>query len=155
MKVEANSSQEYLDQLPDDRRQIISDLRMIILQNLPTGVEEAMNYGMIGFVIPHSVYPKGYHCNPKLPLPFMAIASQKNHIALYQNCIYIDKQLNEWFIREYIQINGKKPDMGKGCIRFRNINNIPFGLIAELTRKTTVKEYITRYEDGIKSNKKS
>ena len=153
MKIEANSPSEYLNQLPDDRKLLISKLRAVILQNLPEGVEEAMSYGMIGFVIPHSVYSKGYHCNPKLPLPFMAIASQKNHIALYQNCIYIDQKLNDWFISEYTRIIGRKPDMGKGCIRFKHENDIPFELIAELTRKTTVKEYIKRYEDGLKSSK--
>jgi len=155
MKIDANSPQEYLNQLAENRKQVMSDLRMTILQNLPEGIEEEMSYGMIGFVIPHSVYPGGYHCNPKLPLPFMGIASQKNHIALYQNCIYVDQGLNDWFISEYAKLTNKKPDMGKGCIRFKYTDDIPYELIAELTRKTNVEKYIERYEDGLKSRKKS
>lgn len=151
MKIEANSSQDYLNQLPEDRKQAISNLRTIILGNLPEGIEEAMSYGMIGFVIPHSVYPPGYHCNPELPLPFIAIASQKNHIVLYHNCIYVDQELKAWFSCEYTKRTNKKPDVGKGCIRFKKADDIPYDLIAELTRKSNVDEYVKLYETGFKS----
>lgn len=135
MKIVANSPEEYIDQLPDDRKQAMTKLRQTILDNLPKGFEETMSYGMIGYVVPHSIYPDGYHCNPKLPLPFINIASQKNFIALYHSGIYADNKLLEWFKNEYPKHCKSKLDMGKSCIRFKKVEQIPFDLIAQLTKK--------------------
>ena len=145
MKIVANSPEHYIDQLPDDRKKAMTKLRKIILDNLPKGFEEAMNYGMIGYVVPHSVYPDGYHCDPKLPLPFMSIASQKNFIALYHSGIYADKNLPEWFKNEYPKHSKLKLDMGKSCIRFKKADQIPLRLIVELTTKMSPAKWIKTY----------
>jgi uncharacterized protein YdhG (YjbR/CyaY superfamily) len=119
MKIAANTVDEYINQLPEDRRQALSKLRKIILENLPDGFVEELNYGMPGYVVPHSIYPAGYHCDPKVPLPFMSFASQKNHISFYHSGIYADPNLLEWFTQEYPKHSNSKPDMGKSCIRFK------------------------------------
>ena len=150
MKIVANSPEHYIDQLPDDRKKAMTKLRKIILDNLPKGFEEAMNYGMIGYVVPHSVYPDGYHCDPKLPLPFMSIASQKNFIALYHSGIYADKNLPEWFKNEYAKHSKLKLDMGKSCIRFKKIENITYDLIGELVTKMGLDEWVEIYEANFK-----
>jgi hypothetical protein len=123
------------------------------LNNLPKGFEEQMSYGMLGYVVPHSIYPEGYHCNPKLPLPFMNIASQKNFIALYHMGIYAIPELLEWFTSEYPKHSSQKLDIGKSCIRFKKLDQIPFDLIAELAGKMTVEDWINCYETQIKSRK--
>ena len=114
----------------------------IILKNLPKGFKEGMGYGMMGYVVPHSTYPKGYHCNPVLPLPFMSIGSQKNFVAIYHMGIYANPKLLKWFVDEYTKANVGKLDMGKSCIRFKKMENIPYNLIGELCTKITVDEWI-------------
>jgi uncharacterized protein YdhG (YjbR/CyaY superfamily) len=150
MKIEADSPEEYITKVPEKRIAAIQRLRETIKQNLPEGFEETMSYGMIGYVIPHSKYPAGYHCNPSLPLPFMNIASQKNFLAIYHFGIYANQDLYDWFVNEYKKAMGKKPDMGKSCIRFKNPDLIPFELIGELSRKMSPEEMIESYESNIR-----
>ena len=150
MKIEANSPQEYLEKVPEERKEALKKLRSVIKKNLPEGFEEAMSYGMIGYVVPHSIYPDGYHCDPSLPLPFMNLASQKNYIAVYHSGIYANKDMYNWFVEEYRKETGKKPDMGKSCIRLKNLDKIPFDLIAELSSKITPQEWINTYEQSIR-----
>ncbi|MBD3225210.1 MAG: DUF1801 domain-containing protein [Caldithrix sp.] len=150
MQSNAETPELYIEDLPDDRKPVIQKLRAIILDNLPAGFAESMNYGMIGYVVPHSVYPPGYHCNTQQPLPFMNLASQKNYIALYHMGIFADSTLHEWFTQQYINQTGKKPDMGKSCIRFKNLKNIPFDLIGELAGKMSSQKWIEIYESNIK-----
>ncbi len=146
MQVEANNPEEYIFQLPEERQAVIKKLRNIILENLPAGFSEIISYGMIGYVVPHSKYPKGYHTDPEQPLPFINIASQKNHIAVYHMGLVADRVLLEWFKKEYPKHSKTKLDMGKSCIRFKNPANIPYSLIGELVSKTTVNEWINTYE---------
>ncbi len=150
LKTAANSPDEYIDKLPEDRKQAMGKLRKAIRNNLPKGFEETLTYGMIDYVVPHSIYPNGYHCNPKLPLPFMNIASQKIFIAVYHMGLYADQKLLNWFVQEYPKHCTAKLDMGKSCIRFKKMDQIPFDLIAELTKKVTVKEWVETYENLIK-----
>ncbi len=150
MQSTATSTEEYFETLPDDRKGAMKELRKVILENLPFGFSEEMSYGMIGYVVPHSIYPSGYHCDPKLPLPFINLASQKNFIALYHMGIYADKEILKWFIAEYPKHSPTKLDMGKSCIRFKNPEQIPFKLIAELLRKVSVKDWIEVYESEIR-----
>jgi hypothetical protein len=145
MQSKATSPQAYIDSLPADRKQPMSELRKVLLKNLPKGFSEVMSYGMIGYVVPHSLFPAGYHCNPKDPLPFLCIASQKNYVALYHMGIYGDPQLLKWFTTEYAKHTKAKLDMGKGCIRFKKPDEIPFTLIGELATKMTPQEWIDRY----------
>lgn len=151
MKYEANSPEEYIAQIPEDRKPVLSKMRAVVLANLPKGFEETMSYGMIGYVVPHSIYPDGYHCTPELPLPFMNIASQKNFVALYHAGIYGNKELLEWFQKEYPKHCKRKLDMGKSCIRFKYMDDIPYKLIEELTQKLSVQEWIDIYESAIKT----
>ncbi|WP_026902496.1 DUF1801 domain-containing protein [Pedobacter glucosidilyticus] len=137
---------EYIAQLPLERQEVMQKLRTTILGNLPEGYTEEMSYGMIGFVVPHSLYPNGYHCDPKLPLPFISLASQKNFIALYHMGLYADENLLQWFKEAYPQHSKAKLDMGKSCIRFKKISEIPFTLIAELVQKMSVKDWVKIYE---------
>ena len=150
MKITADSPTGYIAQLPEDRKGPIQKLRSIILKNLPEGFEETMSYGMIGYVVPHSVYPAGYHCDPKLPLPFMNVASQKNYIAVYHSGIYADKNLLDWFVQEYPKHCKRKLDMGKSCIRFKYMDDIPYDLIGELSTKMGATEWIEVYEANVK-----
>jgi hypothetical protein len=128
-------------------------LRQTIIENLPKGFEETMSYGMIGYVVPLSIYPSGYHCDPKLPLPFIAIASQKNFVAFYHMAIYADKSLHDWFAAEYSNYSKSKLDMGKSCTRFKKPNEIPFELIGKLVQKITVEKWIEIYESNFKYRK--
>lgn len=146
MKVNIASIEEYIESLPEDRRTAIQQLREVIIANLPEGFSEQISYGMIGYVVPHSIYPKGYHCNPKEALPFISIASQKNYIALYHMGIYAIPELIEWFINEYPKYSKRKLDMGKGCIRFKKLDEIPYELIAETVGKISVEKWIETYE---------
>jgi len=147
MQSTAKTPVDYIEQLPEVRKEVISKLRDIILQNLPKGFDEQMCYGMIGYVVPFSRYPDGYHCDPKQPLPFINLASQKNHIALYHMGIYSDQKLYDWFVAEYPKHETNKLNMGKSCIRFKNMNKIPYELIGELVSKMTVDDWIARYEN--------
>ncbi|WMN11975.1 DUF1801 domain-containing protein [Marivirga salinae] len=146
MQFNVKTVQEYIEAIPVERKPIIQKFRKTILDNLPKGFEEEMSYGMIGYVVPHSLYPSGYHVNPDLPLPFISIASQKNNIALYHMGIYSDSELLEWFKNEYQKTVSTKLDMGKSCIRFKNPKNIPFTLIGELCKKMSPQEWIGLYE---------
>lgn len=150
MRSEAQTPEEYLAELPEERRRVMSQLRDTLKTNLPEGFEEIMSYGMIGYVVPHSLYPEGYHCNPSLPLPFISIASQKQYIALYHMGIYANEELLQWFTNEYPNHSNTKLDMGKSCIRFKKIDAIPYELIAKLCSKVQVDDWITTYEKQIK-----
>ncbi len=129
MQIKAASPDDYIEKIPKNHKEVISKLRIVIKENLPKGFQEVMSYGMIGYVVPHSIYPVGYHCNPELPLPFMNIASQKNFIAVYHMGIYADKDLLDWFVTEFPKHSKLKLDMGKSCIRFKKPEQIPFELI--------------------------
>jgi hypothetical protein len=150
MQYKADSPDHYIDQLPEDRKQAITLLRKVILENLPTGYKETIGYGMIGYVVPHTLYPAGYHADPKLPLPFLNIASQKNFVAVYHMGLYASKQLLSWFTSEYSKQSKYKLDMGKGCIRFKKIDHIPYKLIGELASKITPADWIKMYETNLK-----
>jgi uncharacterized protein YdhG (YjbR/CyaY superfamily) len=154
MNSKATSPEDYIEELPAERKGAISKLRSVILKNLPKGFEETMSYGMIGYVVPHSIYPDGYHCTPELPLPFMNIASQKNYVALYHSGIYASPELTEWFKTNYAEQVSTKLDMGKSCIRFKKVENIPYELIGELCTKITVEEWIATYDKLIKRKSK-
>ncbi|WP_435253765.1 DUF1801 domain-containing protein [Tenacibaculum sp. A30] len=150
MKYEASTVEEYISQLPEERQEVLQKLRNIIKENLPEGFEEGINYKMIGYYVPHSIYPDGYHCDPKLPLPFMNLASQKNSVNLYHSGIYANKDLHDWFVAEYPKHAKRKLDMGKSCIRFKKLDDIPYELIAELCTKISVDEWVSTYESAIK-----
>ena len=131
----AENPDQYIAELPEERQEAMNKLRKVIAVNLPKGFTETISYGMIGYVVPHTIYPAGYHCNPKLPLPFFSIASQKNFISVYHMGIYADQKLMDWFLAEYPKHSDSKLDMGKSCIRFKKINEIPYKLIGELAGK--------------------
>jgi uncharacterized protein YdhG (YjbR/CyaY superfamily) len=150
MKYEVNTVDEYINALPEDRKLAIQQIRQTILTNLPKGFEETLSYGMIGYVVPHSMYPSGYHCTPELPLPFINIASQKNFIAFYHMGIYADKELYNWFVEEFSKYSNLKLDMGKSCIRFKKIDQIPHQLLGKLVSKITPQLWIETYEKEIK-----
>lgn len=153
MKNNFKSVKDYIASLPEDRRKLIQKLRSAIRQNLPKGFEETISYGMIGYVVPLSLYPEGYHCNPKEPLPFINLANQKNYIAIYHMGLYADKKLYDWFISEYKKIS-KKIDVGKSCIRFKVNDEIPYELIGELVKKITPQDWIKIYDSILKSKNK-
>jgi len=153
MTSDAKTPDEYIASLPSDRKEAMIKLRKTISSNLPEGYKEVMSYGMIGYVVPHSIYPDGYHCTPELPLPFMNIASQKNYIAMYHSGLYADKDLLSWFVKEYPKYVSNKLDMGKSCVRFKKPEIIPYKLIAELCTKMSVEDWITLYEKNIKKRK--
>lgn len=150
MTSASKTTKEYLETLPDDRKEAMIKLRNTIAKNLPKGFSETMSYGMIGFVVPHTKYPPGYHCNPKLPLPFVNIASQKNFIALYHMGLYGSESLLKWFTGEYPKHSKTKLDMGKGCVRFKKPEQIPFDLIGELMKKMSPDEWIAQYESVLR-----
>lgn len=150
MTSAAATVEEYLNEVPVERKPALEKLRKVILDNLPKGFQEGMGYGMIGYAVPHSIYPKGYHCNPKLPLPFMSFASQKNSINFYHMGIYANKKLYSWFVDEYPKYSSKKLDMGKSCMRFKKEEDIPYDLIGELVQKVSVEDWISTYETAFK-----
>jgi hypothetical protein len=150
MQSKAQSVKEYLQEIPDDRKEYFYKLRDTILTNLPKGFQEEMSYGMIGYVVPHSIYPDGYHCSPNLPLPFANIASQKNFIALYHMGMYANPEILNWFVKEYPKHSKLKLDMGKSCIRFKKPDQIPFKLIGQLMTKMSVGDWIKVYQEKIK-----
>lgn len=150
MQSTAETSSEYIESLPDDRKTAMDKLRDVINENLPKGFKEGMGYGMLGWSVPHSTYPAGYHCNPQQPLPFLGIASQKNFIALYHMGVYADKDLHDWFVAEYPKHVKTKLDMGKSCIRFKKPETIPYELIADLVSKMTPQQWIALYENNLK-----
>lgn len=149
----ATTVPEYLASLPDDRRGPVSALRDAINARLPAGYAEGIQYGMLGWFVPHSVYPAGYHCDPKQPVPFVGVASQKAHIAAYLFCLYVDPELHAWFLEEYAK-TGKKADMGKGCVRFKKPADIPYALIGETVARMPVDTFLARYVPQIPARKK-
>ena len=154
MQSKVTTVEEYLSELSEDRKAPMLKLREAIKNNLPQGFEEVISYGMLGYVVPHSIYPAGYHCTPKLPLPFINLASQKNTISLYHMGIYGDKNLLDWFVAGYSKHAKSKIDMGKGCFRFKKMDDIPYDLIGELATKISVQDWITFYEQNWKSRNK-
>ena len=150
MTSEAKNPDEYINSLPEDRKMHVEKLRNVILKNLPKGFQEGMNYGMMGYYVPHSIYPNGYHCKPTDPLPFMGMASQKNSINFYHMGIYANKELYDWFVAEYPKYSTRKLDMGKSCMRFKKFEDIPFDLIGELVTKVSVEDWITTYESAFR-----
>ena len=155
MQSKAKTPDEYIAELPADRREAIIKLRKEVLKNLPKGFKEGMGYGMMGYVVPHSIYPNGYHCNPTDPLPFAGIASQKNFIAFYHMGIYADPRLLKWFVTEYPKHTDAKLDMGKSCIRFKKPEDVPLNLIADLAGKLTPQEWVALYEKALSSGGRS
>lgn len=149
MQSKATNPEAYIEELPEDRKECITKLRKVILDNLPEGFEEVMSYGMLGYVVPHSLYPNGYHCSPQLPLPFVNLASQKAHIAVYHSGIYASPELLDWFTKEYPKHSKLKLNMGKSCIRFKKPEHIPYELIGELMTKMTPEEWIALYEKNL------
>ncbi len=150
MQSNAPTVDGYIESLPPDRKEVISKLRAVSLKNLPPGFIECMDYGMMGYSVPHSTYPAGYHCKPEIPLPFMGMASQKHFVAVYHMGIYAVPELMEWFLAEYPKHSTRKLDMGKSCIRFKKLDDIPYGLIGELCTKMTPEEWIAVYEKVLK-----
>jgi len=148
MTSTATTVEQYINEAPEDRREALIKLRNIILENLPKGFQETISYGMIGYVVPHSIYPKGYHCTPELPLPFMSFASQKNSINFYHMGIYAMPELYDWFVSEYPKHSKQKLDIGKSCLRIKKPENIPFELIGELVKKVSVEKWIATYESA-------
>lgn len=153
MRSDATTVKKYLASLPADRRSAIEAVRQVVLKNLPKGYEEGMQYGMIGYYVPHSLYPPGYHCNPKEPLPYINLASQKNYMSLYMTCLYSDSKDEKWFREEWAK-TGKKLNMGKCCVRFRRIDDLPLPLIGKAVKLATVKKFVAHYESVIKRPKK-
>jgi hypothetical protein len=154
MQSVAKTPNEYIDSLPEDRKKVLTELRKVIKKNIDKNFSEVMGYGMLGYSVPHKIYPAGYHCNPKDPLPFMSIASQKNFVAVYHMGMYADKKLLDWFVKEFPKHSKSKLDMGKSCIRFKKMDDVPVKLIGELASKMTAKEWISLYEKAFKSPKK-
>ena len=150
MQSKATTPEAYMAEIPEERQKAFNKLRSVIKKNIPKGFKETMGYGMMGYCVPHSIYPAGYHCNPKDPLPFIGIASQKNFIAVYHMGIYADPALNKWFVTQHAKASPKKLDMGKSCIRYKKPEDIPFELIGELTIKMTPGEWISLYEKNLK-----
>ena len=146
----AKTPAEYIKELPTDRKEAIAKLRDVVLKNLPDGFKEQMGYGMLGYVVPHKIYPPGYHCDPKLPLPFAGLASQKNFIAFYHMGIYAMPDLLKWFVAEYPKHSSAKLDMGKSCVRFKKPEHIPYKLIGELMKKVSVEKWVEGYEKNMK-----
>ena len=150
MQSKATTVEQYLKELPEDRRAAISAIRAMILKNLDKDFEEGMQYGMIGYYVPHRIFPDGYHCDPKQPLPFVSVASQKNHMAVYLMCIYMNKSEEE-FRKAWLK-TGKKLDMGKSCIRFKKLEDVALDVIADVIRNITAKGFVARYQETLQKN---
>ncbi|MBK6544770.1 MAG: DUF1801 domain-containing protein [Saprospiraceae bacterium] len=147
MQSKAITAKEYLESLPEERKGPITKIRKQILENLPEGFSEGMSYGMLCYVVPHTLFPAGYHCDPKQALPFIALASQKNYISLYHMALYEGELLN-WFKKEWEKVSTKKLDMGKCCIRFKKTEDIPYELLGTLCSKITAEKWIELYEEA-------
>jgi uncharacterized protein YdhG (YjbR/CyaY superfamily) len=150
MQSKALTAEQYLNELPEDRKEGIRKLRDVIAANIPAGFQEGMGYGMPGWDVPHSIYPSGYHCDPKQPLPFVGYASQKNNISFYHMGLYSNPELLKWFVSEYPKHASRKLDMGKSCVRFKKTEHIPYELIGELMTKMTPQDWIALYEREMK-----
>jgi hypothetical protein len=152
MQSKATTVEQYLAELPEDRRKAIEAVRQVVLKNLDKDFEEGIQYGMIGYYVPHRVYPQGYHCDPKQPLPFAGLGSQKNHMSLYLMCIYGTTDHTKWFQEAWAK-TGKKLDMGKACVRFKKIDDLALGVIGEAIKRVPAKKFIAYCEAGAKSTK--
>ena len=150
MRIEADHVADYLSKVPEERKTAMQRLYETVKENLPEGFEEGVSYGMMGWNVPLETYPPGYHCTPGEPLPFLGIASQKNFIAFYHMGMYADKELHNWFVSEYPKHCKRKLDMGKSCIRFKKPDEIPFGLMGELVKKMSPRDWISLYEQNLK-----
>ena len=146
MKIKTKDINEYLQKIPKERKEVFGKLMKVVRENIPKGFSEELSYGFPSWVVPFSLYPKGYHCTPSLPLPFVSVASQKNFIALYHMVIYTTPELLDWFVKEYPKHCKRKLDMGKSCIRFKKMEDIPFDLIGKLMQKITTQDWIDKYE---------
>jgi len=145
MQSKASTPQQYIDSLPEERKKPVTEIRKRLVKNLPKGFKEVMSYGMIGYVVPHELFPEGYHCDPKQELPFICLGSQKNYVVLHHMGVYGDPNLLKWFTNEYGKQAKTKLDMGKGCIRFKKMDDIPYQLIGELATKMTPQEWVNKY----------
>lgn len=154
MQYEVSTLDEYFESIPPERKEAVKKIYETLKMNLPNGFEEQISYGHTGFVVPHSMYPNGYHCDPTSPLPFIGLASQKNFIALYHMGIYSDEKLLNWFIEEYPKHAKRKLDMGKSCIRFKKTDDIPYDLIGKLASKITLDQWIATYEKNLLTRNK-
>lgn len=154
MQYDVSSLNEYLESIPAERKEAIEQLIEVLKTNLPDGFALELSYGHLGFVVPHTLYPSGYHCDPKAPLPFINIASQKNFIALYHMGLYMNDEIYNWFVAEYPKHSTKKLDMGKSCIRFKKVEDIPYDLIRQLAQKITPEQWINMYESVLINRKK-
>jgi hypothetical protein len=143
--------QQYIDELEGPRKPEFLELRKVIVDNLPKGFEECIGYGMIGYVVPHSIYPAGYHCTPKLPLPFVNLVMRKDIITFYHMGLYSDEKLMDWFKDEYSKFTKLKLDMGKSCVRFKKSGDIPYALIGALMQKVSVEDWVLIYEEKLKA----
>jgi hypothetical protein len=152
MQSKAATVEQYLSGLSAERRSALEAVRKVLLANLDKDYEEGMQYGMIGYYVPHHVFPPGYHCDPKQPLPFAGLASQKNHMSLYLMCVYGDSPLAEWF-REAWAKTGKKLDMGKACVRFKKVEDLALDVVGEAIRRMPVSKYLKQYEQAMRATK--
>lgn len=150
MQIQSASVDDYISQIPEDRQEIFRKIFDTVNDNLPAGFSQGFSHGMIGWAVPLATYPAGYHCTPGSPLPFISLASQKNFVALYHMGMYAEPGLLDWFVEEYPKYAKRKPDMGKSCIRFKKMDDIPLELLAELSKKMTVEEWIDIYETNFK-----
>lgn len=150
MQIQSVSVEDYISQIPEERQKIFREIFNTINDHLPEGFSQGSSYGMIGWGVPLKTYPAGYHCAPGSPLPFISIASQKNFIALYHMGMYAKHELLDWFVAEYPKYSNRKLDMGKSCVRFKKMDDIPLELLAELSKKMTVEEWIDIYETNFK-----
>ncbi len=151
MKSGAATVEEYLAGLLEDRRAALGTVRKAILNSLPRGYEETMQYGMIAYVVPHCLYPAGYHCNPSDPLPYAMLASQKSHMAVYLMTVYGDPAIEKWF-RDAWNASGKKLDMGKSCVRFKKLEDVPLDVIGQVIARVSVSQYIAHVEQVLKGS---
>ncbi|SHL92710.1 DUF1801 domain-containing protein [Chryseobacterium polytrichastri] len=150
MQIQADSVEDYISKIPEERQEVFRKIFNVVNDNLPQGFKENISYGMVGWAVPLETYPAGYHCTPGSPLPFMSLASQKNFIALYHMGIYAKPELLDWFVAEFPKYSKRKLDMGKSCIRFKNMDDIPFELLAEVSKKMTLQDWISIYETQFK-----
>lgn len=147
MKSDATTVEAYLETLPTDRRAAIEAVRKVILENLDEGYEEGMQYGMIGYYVPHRVYPAGYHCDPKQPLPFATLGSQKGYMSVYLMCVYGHGATRSWFVDAWKKA-GKKLDMGRSCVRFKKLEDLALDVIGEAIRRVPARKYIEFVESA-------
>jgi len=150
MQIKADSVEDYISKIPVERQEIFKKIFDTITDNLPEGFQKGISYGMVGWDVPLETYPAGYHCTPGSPLPFMGLASQKNFIAFYHMGMYAKPELLDWFVAEFPKHSKRKLDMGKSCVRFKKMDDIPLELLAEVSKKMTVQDWISIYETQLK-----